>query len=59
MGDRFFKLKIPGRGGGFSRRRGRGARRVFVANWFFLGGGGGLDIFFSGPKRPTSKRGGN
>ena len=42
-----FVLKITGEGGG-SR-----GRRVFVANWGILGGGG--YFFFSGPKRPPRK----
>ena len=45
-------LKIPGRGGGGSRR---GAEREDVWGIFLGGGvwgGGGLDFFFSGPKRP-------
>ena len=52
-----FSLKIPGGGGGF-QKEGRGAegrggclRRIGD----FLGGGGRLNIFFSGPKFPPRK----
>ena len=36
----------------FRRERGRGGGRVSAANRGILGGGGGLNIFFSGPKCP-------
>ena len=40
---------------GVSRRdRGRPAGRVSAANWG-IGGGGGLNFFFSGPKCPPRK----
>ena len=49
-GRGWFLLKIPGEG------MGRGAGRVSAANWgsFFFWGGGGLNMFFSRPKRPPS-----
>ena len=57
----FFSARGGGRGsprrqGGGDRLGGsrRGAGRVSAANWGNFGGGGGLSIFFSGPKRPPS-----
>ena len=51
-GDRFL-IENPRRGGGVPG--GGGAGRVSVANRGILGGEGGVNIFFSGPKRPPSK----
>ena len=48
-GGMVFLLKIPGGGGVFQEVGGAG--RVSAANWGFLGGGGGLNIFFRGRKR--------
>ena len=45
-------MKIPGGGGGLQEGSGRGAGRVSAANWGMRGGG--LNIFFSGPKCPPS-----
>ena len=42
-GGRFF-IENPTRGG--VSRRGRGVGRVSAANWGFLGGGGGENVFF-------------
>ena len=55
MGGSFFLLRIPGGGGVW---RGGGAEGLGgclrrIGNFFFWGGGG-LNIFFSGPKCPPS-----
>ena len=47
-----FLLKIPGRGGGFQRGRGREGVCGELGN--LGGGGGGAKYFFSGPKSPPS-----
>ena len=46
-------IENPRRAGVSRRGRGRGAGRVSAPNWGFLGGGG-PNIFLSGPKCPPS-----
>ena len=51
----YFLLTVPLEGGFLQEGRGRGPRRVSVANWGnSIGGGGGGQFFFSGPKCPLS-----
>ena len=53
-GGDYFLLKIPGGGG--SPGRGRGGEGLGGCLRGFLGVGGGLNIFFSGPKFPPRQK---